>query len=186
MEELGLKPRLGLQILCPSTHAHGKFTWWMRRSCRELPASLTAGTPSLSVWPLVFHNLPMWRKLPVGGQGWYCPYLELLSLKLGLLLQNMFILVSSPSWRPDQCEPRAQQLQLSTMGQAGQGRTRRKTRDSGDGMQEGMSSLPRFYTRCPTLGQPPLGVSLWVLGERSSHSSYSLGKTDLSLKSRQF
>lgn len=107
-------------FLYPHLMACDEFKWWMRRSCHELPASLTAGTPSLSDWPLVFHGKPLcWGSCQQEAKALYCPYLELLSLKLDLLLQNMFILVSSPCWLPDQCEPKEQQLQLSAPGQAG-------------------------------------------------------------------
>lgn len=57
----------------------------------------------------------------------------------------MFILVSSPSWLPDQCEPRVQQLQLSDLGQ--QGKARRKTGGSRERTQEGMISLLKLCAR---------------------------------------
>lgn len=104
----------------------------MRRSCHELTASLAAGTPSLSVWPLLFYGKPLHGgSCQQAAKASYCPYLELLSLKLYLLLQNMFILVSSPSWLPDQCEPREQQLRLSDLGQARQGKEGNKTLEKG-------------------------------------------------------
>lgn len=115
--------------------------------CLELPASLTAGTPSLSVWPLVFHGHPLCGgSCQQAAKALYCPYLELLSLKLALLLQNMFILVSSPSWLPDQAHQSSAAPALSPgPGRAGQG----GKWAFGERTQEGTISLPKL---CPSWG----------------------------------
>ena len=63
-----------------------------------------------------------WMRPPTGqGTGserLHCPYLELPALGLALLLQNMFILVSSLSWLPDQDNPEHSSCSLD-LGQAG-------------------------------------------------------------------
>lgn len=91
----------------------------------------SSGTCSLSVCLWKTWQVRPWRKLPTGqGAGperLHCPYLELPPLGLALLLQNMFILVSSPSWLPDRHKTSVQQLEL----RPGPGRARLARRTQG-------------------------------------------------------
>lgn len=82
----------------------------------------------------------------------------------------MFILVSSPSWLPDQCGPKVQMLQLSELGQTGQG-TEKNTRLQGK--DAGGHGSPSEAQVCQ-MGWTPflLGNAVGPLGE-GDHSKHT-------------
>lgn len=94
----------------------------------------------------------------------------------------MFILVSSPSWLPDQYGPRVQMLQVSELGQTGQDIKKNMRLQGKDTGGHGSPS----QVVCQAGWTPSLqGIAMGPQGE-SGHSKHTPAKIAFNLKTQQF